>query len=613
MLLLLAGCGGGERGVDGGTPSSGEPPVAESRDEPSPGSSNASRGDTAPGLSEEATAPDGDRDASQQPLPDVPLPTLQPPEPSVPQGTSCPPGFAYLPGAGSLVLGEPDEDRARACACDPNILRAATFDSIPPACMDTHPFPGSGQPWPSDSLFASTRFALIEDLRHLLPRWGRRLCTYSEVLLEAAGPGNQRFIGSSAFEEGRCEDDHHSPDTPIGSHPRCVTENGVMDLNVRSEWLLVDEQAAPILAKQLEPRVRAGMLALSTANTGEGGNSAAANNYGLHAHVYPWGFFDVGDPPGDGYIDDGVRFCATPGTPPDEAKEAELRALRDRYVTTGDWSALWGADERLRTSDFKDWTAVAAGRNHSCGLRSGRPVCWGSNHWGESAMPDEPLTSITVGWRHSCGLRPDGSVSCWGDDAMGQTTAPPGTFSAVGAGDFFTCGLREDGKVACWGKTWRDSWQKPPDLRFQHLAVSDGNACGISDGAVHCWGETRWPRGQPPAEFSFDALDLGFEEICGIENETGTVSCWGNLDRIKASIPVRTKQRGVSSGTRMRCTLDEEGRAICSDDLERSGRLPPAETRFRSLSVGYAHACGVTDRGNLRCFGGNSFHQSHPP
>ncbi len=520
----------------------------------------------------------------------------------------------WLPGANEVRLGEPDEERALNCACDPLYLRAATFSSIPAVCMDRHPFPGAGQPWPSDSLFASTRFSLVEDLRHLLPRWGRRLCTWSEQLLASAGPDNLRFVGSDEFVPGRCVDDHHHPSGRIGDHPRCRNKHGVMDLNVRSEWVVLDEVGAGVLAGQAYDRIVPGMLALSTANTGEGGNSAAANNYGFHFHVYPWGFFDVGDPPGEGFIDDGIRFCATPGRSTTPEQEAELAALRDRYVASGDWAALWAAPERHPVSDTSGWTEVAAGRNHSCGVRKGEAVCWGSDAWGEASPPGGPIRGVTVGWRHGCGLRPDGAAVCWGDDSSGQASPPAGTFQSLGAGDFFTCGLTSAGRAVCWGNTSRDTWELPPsDVVFQHVAVGDKNGCGLSDGAVRCWGETRWPQGQPPAAYTFDRLELGYEEACGLQAEHGVVSCWGNLDRIRDAIPERPGQAAVSSGARMRCTLDLDGRVDCLDDLERPEIAPPTDGRFASVSVGFAHVCGVTRDGGLRCWGGDSFGQASPP
>lgn len=600
LLITLVACTGSttDSGSEAGSapPSSQQPP---STDEPR----------------DDAAVPESDDpDIGKVPLPDTPLPTLQPYAATTPSGTSCPDGFAYLSGAQNVSLGETDVERARNCACDPLLLREATFSSIPPYCMDQHPFPGNGQPWPREPLFASTRYSLVEDLRHLLPRWGRRLCSYSENLLATAGADNQRFVGSDEWVAGRCEGDHHTPSKPVGSYPTCTNSDGVIDLNVRSEWVVLDDVGAGVLANQAYPRLRGGMLALSTANTGQGGNSAAANNYGFHFHVYPWGFFDVGDPPGEGYIDDGVRFCATPGAQVSDTAEAEFASLRDGYVSTEDWSALWGAQADHPLSTEPLWTEVAAGRNHSCGLRSSTAVCWGSDFWGESSAPTIPLTSITVGWRHSCGLRSDGTAICWGDDASGQSSPPTETFQSLGAGDFFTCGLTTDGRALCWGNTSRDTWELPPtDRRFQHLAVGDRNACGVDDGAVHCWGETRWAQGQPPAEYAFDELELGYEEACGRIVETGTVACWGNLDRIRASIPGRIGQEAVSSGSRIRCTLHSDGVAECLDDLSRPGLIPPPDARFIAISVGYAHVCGVTPDGYVRCFGGDSFGQASPP
>ena len=204
---------------------------------------------------------------------------------------------------------------------------------------------------------------------------------------------------------------------------------------------------------------------------------------------------------------------------------------------------------------------------------------------------------------------------------MGQASPPDGTYTAIGAGDFFTCGLTTAGEARCWGKVQRDSWTKPPvDVTFQHLAVGDRNACGLSDGAVLCWGETRWPQGRAPTEYTFDRLEMGYEETCGLMYDGGVVSCWGNLDRIKRSIPERAGQRAVATGGRLRCTLDARGLVDCVDELSRPELVgPPSRSaatdpaRFTQISVGYAHVCGIRAGGALECWGGDSFGQASPP
>ncbi|MFL5754775.1 MAG: hypothetical protein ACJ77N_00610, partial [Chloroflexota bacterium] len=89
-------------------------------------------------------------------------------------------------------------------------------------------------------------------------------------------------------------------------------------------------------------------------------------------------------------------------------------------------------------------------------------VCWGFDREGQTQAPPGTFTAVSAGTNHSCAVRTDDAIACWGDDTYGQSDAPPGRFRAVGAGHLFTCGLHLDGSVACWGAN--DGGQaNPPD------------------------------------------------------------------------------------------------------------------------------------------------------
>ena len=86
--------------------------------------------------------------------------------------------------------------------------------------------------------------------------------------------------------------------------------------------------------------------------------------------------------------------------------------------------------------------AITAGAEHTCGLRpTGKAQCWGRNERlefggeltgydtvvvGQATPPDGTFTAITAGNEHTCGLRTTGEAVCWGDDEYGQATTPAG-------------------------------------------------------------------------------------------------------------------------------------------------------------------------------------------
>jgi len=121
-----------------------------------------------------------------------------------------------------------------------------------------------------------------------------------------------------------------------------------------------------------------------------------------------------------------------------------------------------------------DWSTIATGRNHTCGIRAGELYCWGVNH--EYQLGDgtdlrrrvptrvgteSDWTHIGCGELHSCGVRA-GELWCWGLGTSGQLgTASTRSqrparlggslWSNVATGWAFTCGIRDDGTLHCAG------------------------------------------------------------------------------------------------------------------------------------------------------------------
>jgi len=125
-----------------------------------------------------------------------------------------------------------------------------------------------------------------------------------------------------------------------------------------------------------------------------------------------------------------------------------------------------------------EFTALAAGGGHTCGLDGGPAFCWGSNQRGESGtgLSDTALVvpavvtgglafaSLTLGSDFTCGLTPAGAAYCWGGNDRGQlgdgtqidrpapTLVNGGvTFTALSAGRLHVCGVAVDHSIYCWG------------------------------------------------------------------------------------------------------------------------------------------------------------------
>jgi alpha-tubulin suppressor-like RCC1 family protein len=89
--------------------------------------------------------------------------------------------------------------------------------------------------------------------------------------------------------------------------------------------------------------------------------------------------------------------------------------------------------EPTRVGSADDWTAVALGTHHACGLRVGTMYCWGAATNGVLGVAtpsvgyvDEPValpasgwTTLALGGEHSCAVRDD-QLYCFGDNQLGQ-------------------------------------------------------------------------------------------------------------------------------------------------------------------------------------------------
>jgi alpha-tubulin suppressor-like RCC1 family protein len=313
------------------------------------------------------------------------------------------------------------------------------------------------------------------------------------------------------------------------------------------------------------------------------------------------------------------------------------------------------------------WTAVVAGRSHSCGIDTdGVAWCWGSNDAAQlGAGPTTPLSvglpplrvvggiafkQLTAGWYHTCGLAADGRAYCWGQNIDGRVGVDPATgpefcpslacssspvavggelrFASISAGGFHTCGVTTDGAVYCWGQ----------DVLGQ--LGDGGSGSGVASSAPV----------RALADVAFTAVSAGYRHTCALAVD-GSVYCWGRGDVGQAGTPsgdcavdsaatilvacspapVRLSGdvafQAVDAGNSVSCGLGVDGRAYCWGSNQYAGLGTTAVTEtcgaspglpcshvplavsggrsFVGLSVGAGHACGLTDTGDTWCWGDN--------
>jgi alpha-tubulin suppressor-like RCC1 family protein len=254
---------------------------------------------------------------------------------------------------------------------------------------------------------------------------------------------------------------------------------------------------------------------------------------------------------------------------------------------------------------YTDWVWVTAGSSdvstegHTCGIRneaSGRiAYCWGQGglgRLGNNATTNRNVPALVSGgytdWlrlaageEHTCGIRGStstgaGSLWCWGagvGGALGRNSTTQANVPAqvVGDGsDIFTdwidvsigrnatCAVRATGALYCWGASnsgtngnlAADRWN-PTQIGdasdWESVSVGMSHACGIrrdalGDASIECWGGNDWgelgngilPRtavSEPTPALAPIAdwvqVSAGRDYSCAAESD-GTLWCWGH-------------------------------------------------------------------------------------
>lgn len=512
--------------------------------------------------------------APEAAAPPPPPPIAAPAAPACPTCPQCPAGMAYVAPVEGVVLGETDPAEIAACGCVGGVVAAAPY-TVGGFCIDRHPFPGAGKPWPTAVPGGSVTHAEAEELRPRLLAFGRRYCSYAEVLLASAGPTNRRYPWGDAHEP-RCEPDQRTPIEPIGGRPRCVTPDGIYDLGVRTAWVTLDRRTATTLTAALDQPVTAGRLVLSGAHGPSEEAFFARTNFGIHGHTGPYGVFADESPPGWEWIDDGLRFCAEPG-PPGAASERRWADLVDAFG--GDNAAFWAVPSRSPSSP---------------------------------AAPASPLRRVVAGWLHTCGLDAAGEIHCVGFDGDGVTRPPRGPFSALAVGRQHACALGTAGEAVCWG---RDTYgqSSPPPGRFDQIAAGEFHTCAIGDAGVACWGLDSDGQTRAPAGRGFDGIVAGPRHSCGLGGG-GERLCWG-ADHAPVEIPPRALAEpptSLSAGPTHACAVTGTGAVICWGANDFGQAEAPPGTDWVQVSAGFTHSCALTSAGAAACWGGDGVGQATP-
>ena len=306
-------------------------------------------------------------------------------------------------------------------------------------------------------------------------------------------------------------------------------------------------------------------------------------------------------------------------------------------------------------------TQLSSGTNHSCAVVSGGQVrCWGDNDQGQlgdgtTTPRSRPVTvsndagtgaltgvtAVAAGEEHSCALKSNGQVRCWGDNSTGQlgdgTTTdrlrpvtvsnPNGTgaltdMTQVSAGGFFACAKKSNNQVRCWGSNFfgqlgdgtTTDRTRPVSVsnttggnalqNVKKLSTGRWHACAVLDnGQARCWGDNE--DGQLG-----DGTTTNRTRPVSVSNATGGNALQG-IGRISAGA-WHTCAR-LTSG-QARCwganafgalgdgTTTDRTRPVSVSNADGSASLSAVTTVSASP---YRHSCALVDGDRVACWGYN--------
>ncbi len=286
----------------------------------------------------------------------------------------------------------------------------------------------------------------------------------------------------------------------------------------------------------------------------------------------------------------------------------------DRWLTAaaiGERAA--SLPESTEPGQFASFSAVSAGWNHTCALRTDRTLqCWGDSSVGKTDPPAGQFIAVSTGLDHSCAVSTSREVQCWGSNTAGKASAPNGTFASVSAGSWrHSCAVRTDGTLECWGDASLTA--ETPSGEYTAVVAGTGHSCALSvDGTVTCWGGgIHGETDEPPGRFT--AISGSGNHTCALR-QSEALHCWGynGSGNDGRAVAPSGQFKAVSAGGAHTCALRTDERVQCWG-YNADGEADAPSGAFTSVSAGFWHSCGLRTDGAMVCWGRNGSGQSEVP
>jgi len=226
-------------------------------------------------------------------------------------------------------------------------------------------------------------------------------------------------------------------------------------------------------------------------------------------------------------------------------------------LRTGGSIVAWGygCQTHIPTYNNANFIAIATGAYHSLALKAGGRIwAWGCsssyygpcffNNFGQCDVPktDVEIIAVAAGQYHSLGLKTDGTIVAWGCDSYwhnyGQCEVPlpNADIIAVAAGGGPNLGLKVDGSIVAWSAGY--TYNPAPGADFVAIAAGWYHSLGLkSDGSIVAWGDNELGQTDVPApNTGFVAIAAGGAHSLGLKDD-GSIVAWGRNSDGQTNVP----------------------------------------------------------------------------
>jgi alpha-tubulin suppressor-like RCC1 family protein len=290
----------------------------------------------------------------------------------------------------------------------------------------------------------------------------------------------------------------------------------------------------------------------------------------------------------------------------------------------------WGGYQngQVGTGLLSNIKAVSAGREHTLALDNSNVVHEVGNNTGLPNNLNDNISAIAAGYYHNLALR-NGEVIAWGSDYSGELNVPASALTgitAIAAGEYYSMALK-NGEVIAWGETEYNQTTIPVAAQTGVIAIAAGRYHAValkSDGSVVAWGgDNSYGETSTESLSNVKAIAAGQYFTVALKND-GTVTVLGSSFY---SAPVGlTDVTAIAASFKHILALKSDGSIIAwgynnqpqnvSINTQIGGYGDPTKVpsfKVKSIVNGDAHIVALLDNGMVKASGGNAFGQTDIP